>query len=114
MVRIPRQGDILLVNTAPRSGHEQTEKRPYIVLSHDVVAKYSNVVIVAPISTTSRDSPLYVPINPSYKMKTSGKVLLDRLTTIDYEARPCKFLEKANQNLTAELLLKVKAVFQRV
>ncbi|MGC5458366.1 type II toxin-antitoxin system PemK/MazF family toxin, partial [Enterococcus faecium] len=26
MVRKPRQGDILLLNTAPRSGHEQTGK----------------------------------------------------------------------------------------
>ena len=33
MVRKPRQGDILLLNTAPRSGHEQTGKRPYIVLT---------------------------------------------------------------------------------
>lgn len=42
MVRKPRQGDILLLNTAPRSGHEQTGKRPYIVLSHDIIADYSN------------------------------------------------------------------------
>ncbi|SMJ19015.1 PemK family protein [Enterococcus faecium] len=39
MVRKPRQGDILLLNTAPRSGHEQTGKRPYIVLSHDIIAE---------------------------------------------------------------------------
>ncbi|MCB8519637.1 type II toxin-antitoxin system PemK/MazF family toxin, partial [Enterococcus faecalis] len=52
MVKVPHQGDILLLNTAPRSGHEQTGKRPYIVLSHDIIADYSNVVIVAPISST--------------------------------------------------------------
>ncbi|EGO5141411.1 type II toxin-antitoxin system PemK/MazF family toxin, partial [Enterococcus faecalis] len=91
MVKVPHQGDILLLNTAPRSGHEQTGKRPYIVLSHDIIADYSNVVIVAPISSTKRNYPLYVSINPSYGMKTSGKVLLDQLTTIDYEARQCVF-----------------------
>ncbi|EMW5404067.1 type II toxin-antitoxin system PemK/MazF family toxin [Enterococcus faecalis] len=113
MVRTPRQGDILLLNTAPRSGHEQTGRRPYIVLSHNIIADYSNVVIVAPISSTSRNYPLYVPIPPYYEMKTSGKVLLDQLTTIDYESRRCVFLEKAHENLIDELLEKVKMVFQK-
>ncbi|MEB7428251.1 type II toxin-antitoxin system PemK/MazF family toxin [Enterococcus faecalis] len=114
MVKVPHQGDILLLNTAPRSGHEQTGKRPYIVLSHDIIADYSNVVIVAPISSTKRNYPLYVSINPSYEMKTSGKVLLDQLTTIDYEARQCVFLETAHEKLIDELLLKVRTVFQKV
>ena len=111
MVRKPRQGDILLLNTAPRSGHEQTGKRPYIVLSHDIIADYSNVVTVAPISSTTRNYPLYVNINSEYEMKTT---LLDQLTTIDYEARECIFLEKAHDSLVEELLMKVRTVFQKV
>ena len=114
MVRKPRQGDILLLDTAPRSGHEQTGKRPYIVLSHDMIANYSNVATVAPISSTSRNYPLYVSINPDYGMKTTGKVLLDQLTTIDYEARACVFLEKAHERLVEELLMKVRTIFQKV
>ncbi|WP_288394292.1 type II toxin-antitoxin system PemK/MazF family toxin [uncultured Vagococcus sp.] len=114
MVRVPKQGDILLLNTAPRAGHEQTGKRPYIVLSHDMVASRSNVVVVAPISSTKRNYPLYVSIDSSLNMKTSGKVLLDQLTTIDYEARDCLFLEKAPETLIEELLLKVKVIFQKM
>jgi mRNA interferase MazF len=114
MVRKPRQGDILLLNTAPRSGHEQTGKRPYIVLSHDIIADYSNVVTVAPISSTARTYPLYVSINSEYGMKTTGKVLLDQLTTVDYEARACIFLEKAHESLVEELLMKARTLFQKV
>lgn len=113
MVRMPEQGDILLLNTAPRAGHEQTGKRPYIVLSHNIVAKNSNVVIVAPITTTKRMYPLYVMIPEEYGMKTTGKVMLDQLTTIDYEARECIFLEKADDLLVTDLLKKVRAVFQK-
>jgi mRNA interferase MazF len=115
MVRKPRQGDILLLNTAPRSGHEQTGKRPYIVLSHDIIADYSNVVTVAPISSTTRNYPLYVNINSEYEMKTTGKVLLDQLTTIDYmKPESVFFLEKAHDSLVEELLMKVRTVFQKV
>ncbi|HCD2642329.1 TPA: type II toxin-antitoxin system PemK/MazF family toxin, partial [Enterococcus faecium] len=49
-----------------------------------------------------------------YEMKTTGKVLLDQLTTIDYEARECIFLEKAHDSLVEELLMKVRTVFQKV
>lgn len=114
MVKKTRQGDILLLDTAPRSGHEQTEKRPYIVLSHDMIADYSNVATIAPISSTSRNYSLYVSIDPDYGMKTTGKVLLDQLTTIDYEARACVFLEKAHERLVEELLMKVRTIFQKV
>ncbi|MBF8807211.1 MAG: type II toxin-antitoxin system PemK/MazF family toxin [Enterococcus lacertideformus] len=114
MVRKPSQGDILLLDTAPRSGHEQTGKRPYIVLRHDIIADYSNVVIVAPISGTTRAYPLYVNINSDYEMKTTGKMLLDQLTTIDYEARTCIFLEKAYESLIEESLMKVRTVIQKV
>lgn len=114
MVSIPRQGDILLLNTAPRAGHEQTEKRPYIVLSHDIIADYINVVVVAPISSTDRHYPLYIEIPLNFGMKTKGKVLLDQITTIDYEARKCIFLEKALAQLVDECLKKARAVFQKV
>ena len=45
-------------------------------------------------------------------MKTTGKVLLDQLTTIDYEASAC-VLEKAHEHLVDELLMKVRTVFQK-
>jgi mRNA interferase MazF len=114
MVKKTRQGDILLLDTAPQSGHEQMGKRPYIVLSHDMIADYSNVATVAPISSTTRNYPLYISINSEYGMKTTGKVLLDQLTTIDYEARACTFLEKAHDSLVEEVLMKVRTVFQKV
>lgn len=113
MVKKPQQGDILLLNTAPRSGHEQTGRRPYIVLSHNLIADYSQVVIVAPISSTSRDYPLYVAIPADSGLKTTGKVLLDQLTTIDYQARECRHLETAPEDFLTELLTRARTVFQK-
>lgn len=113
MVKIPRQGDILLVDPAPRAGHMINRERPYIVLSHDIVAANSDIVIVAPISTTNHQYPLHIEIKPEHKMKTTGKVLLDQLMTIDYQVRAGKFLEQADDQLLDELLTKVKVVFQR-
>lgn len=113
MVKYPMQGDIILLDTAPRLGHEQTGKRPYIVLSHQLVAEYSRVVIVAPISQTKRDYPLYIDISEKSQMKTRGKVMLDQVMTIDYEVRKCVILEAAESDLVDEVLLKIKPLFQK-
>lgn len=47
-------------------------------------------------------------------MKIIEKILLDQLTTIDYESGAFTFLEKAHENLVEELLMKVRMVFQKV
>lgn len=80
-----KQGDIIIANLNPKQGHEQQGFRPLLVLSNDIVDQYSNVVIVAPISSTERRLPLYIDLPKN--LKTNGVVLLDQLTTIDYRAR---------------------------
>jgi mRNA interferase MazF len=79
------QGDIFFINFNPSKGHEQMNRRPAIALSNDLVYKTSNMTIVAPISSTKRDFPMY------YSLKTSsiihGKVLLDQTIALDLKAR---------------------------
>jgi mRNA interferase MazF len=82
---VPQQGDIIKINLNPRIGHEQQGFRPVIVLSNNIVSKYTNVVITAPISTTQRRLPLYQDLPDS--LTTKGTVLLDQLVTLDYKAR---------------------------
>jgi mRNA interferase MazF len=89
--QVPEQGDIIKVNLNPRKGHEQQGFRPVIVLSNPIVSLYSNVVIVAPISTTQRHLPLYYDLPDEFS--TKGTVLLDQLVTLDYRARSCQFVE---------------------
>lgn len=89
------------------SAVEKVTKKEYVVKTKQG-EKY-----VAPISSTKRNYPSYVAIDPSFGMKTSGKVLLDQLTTIDYEARRCVFLEETQGRLLDELLPKVRTVFQK-
>ena len=53
------QGDIFFVDFNPSIAHEQRNKRLAIVLSHDLVARFGGLTIVAPISTTKREYPTY-------------------------------------------------------
>ena len=107
--KVPMQGDIIKINLDPRQGHEQKGYRPYICLSHHLVSDYANIAIFAPISKTTRQYPLYVPLE---KTKSAGAVLLDQLVTIDYNARQFKYIETVADDLLDTLLKRVAAVFQ--
>jgi mRNA interferase MazF len=106
---VPMQGDIIKINLDPKQGHEQKGYRPYICLSHHLVSDCANIAIFAPISNTSRQYPLYVPLK---KTKSTGAVLLDQLVTIDYNARQWDFVETVDNDYLNELLRNVIVIFQ--
>ena len=105
-----RQGSIIKINLDPKAGHEQRGYRPYICLSHSIVTKYSNIAIFAPISNTGRSYPFYVPLDGT---ASTGKVLLDQLVTIDYNARNYRYVEDVPDDLLEKLLARVKVLVEK-
>lgn len=79
------QGDIFYVNFNPSRGHEQMNRWPAIALSNDLVRQTSNMTIVAPISSTNRDFPMYYQL--ASNQTVYGKVLLDQTIALDLQAR---------------------------
>ena len=106
---VPMQGDIIKINLDPKQGNEQKGYRPYICLSHHLVSDYANIAVFAPISNTTRNYPLYVPLKGS---KSTGAVLLDQLVTIDYKARQWSYIETVDSDFLEVLLKKVVVIFQ--
>lgn len=98
------------INLDPKQGHAQQGYRPYICLSYHGVSDYADVAVFAPISNTKRNYPLYVPLRGT---ASSGKVLLDQLVTIDYNARKYSYVETVPEKLIDELLMKVRVIFQK-
>jgi len=106
---IPQQGDIIKLSLNPRMGHEQQGFRPVIVLSNNIVSRYTNVVIAAPVSTTQRRLPLYQNLPDG--LATKGVVLLDQLVTLDYKARSFSFVESLPPDFLARLLDIARRIF---
>jgi mRNA interferase MazF len=67
------------------------------------------MAIFAPISNTTRKYPLYLPLQ---KTRTTGIILLDQLVTIDYNARPFRFIETVPSALLQQLLSVAAMIFQ--
>ena len=93
---IPSQGDIIYLNLNPTKGHEQSGKRPAIVISNNIFNKNTNMVIVCPITSNDKYFPTHYKLEDSEKI--SGSVLCEHIRSIDFESRNVTFVEKASDN----------------
>jgi mRNA interferase MazF len=72
--------DVFLVKYDPTVGREIRKSRPCVVVSPDEMNRNIRKVIVAPMTTTSRDCPTRVRCR--FKKK-DGHVVLDQIRTVD-------------------------------
>ena len=72
--------DVLLINLDPTVGHEIKKTRPCVVISPDEMNRYISTVIVAPMTTKSRDYP--TRISCLFQRK-QGQIVLDQIRTVD-------------------------------
>jgi len=87
-----RQYDLVLVNLAPTIGSEMKKTRPCLVISPNEMNKYLQTIVIAPVTSTSRDYPTRVSINQE---RIKGWIIIDQIRTID-KRRIVKILGKLN------------------
>jgi len=99
---IPEQGDIITVTFDPQSGHEQKGRRPALVVSKELFNRGTGLSIVCPLTNTSRNFPFHVKIPDTSSL--TGFVMVEQVKSIDFRSRKAGFIEKASQDLIAEVL----------
>lgn len=97
----PQHGDIIFLNFAPASGHEQMGKRPALVVSNNTFNGLSNLAFVCPITNTRRNFPLHVPLDK--RTKTTGYIMCEQLKALDLSARNAQLHERLPQDLIDEV-----------
>jgi len=75
-----KQYQIILVNLDPTIGGEIKKTRPCVVISPDEINKYLRTVVIAPMTTTSKNYPTRVEVKHEDK---TGWVVLDQIRTVD-------------------------------
>ncbi len=75
-----KQYEIFLVNLDPTIGSEIKKTRPCVIISPDEMNKYLRTVVIAPMTTSSKNYPTRVEIKHDNKI---GRVVLDQIRTVD-------------------------------
>lgn len=76
----PQRFDVFLIPLNPTQGHEMNKTRPCVIVSPDELNRHITTVIIAPMTTKSRNYPTRIPITFSAK---DGYIVLDQIRTVD-------------------------------
>ena len=98
---IPQQGDIVILDFDPQSGHEQKGRRPAIIISNKTFNKYLGLAFTSPITNTKRDFPFHIKVQ---SQNITGYIMVEQMKSIDYNARNIKFVEKVHQKTINQIL----------
>ena len=99
--------DVYLVALDPTLGNEMKKTRPCVIVSPDELNRYIGTVIIAPMTTKSRDYPTRV--NCSFQKK-HGQIVLDQLRTVD-KVRLVKRLGKIGPKFQEAVLATLAEMF---
>ncbi len=99
--------EVYLANLDPTVGSEIRKARPCLVISPDEMNRYIATVIVAPMTTKSRDYPTRV--HCTFKGK-DGQVVLDQIRTID-KSRLFQKLGRIDKQTQEEVLTILAEMF---
>jgi mRNA interferase MazF len=102
-----KQYEIFLVNLEPTIGSEIKKTRPCVVISPDEMNKHLRTVVIAPMTTNSKNYPTRVEVKHENKI---GWVVLDQVRTIDKQ-RIIKNLGKLSKPEVKEVKSIIKETF---
>ena len=101
------QYEIVLVNLDPTIRSEIKKTRPCVIISPNEMNKYLNTVVIAPMTSQSKNYPTRVSVKHDYK---KGWIVLDQLKTIDKQ-RTIKTLDTLTDKEIQEVKLILKEMF---
>ncbi len=107
MAMVVNRFDVYLVNLDPTIGSEIKKTRPCLVISPDEMNRNIRTVIIAPITSATKEYPTRVSCT---FQKKKGQIVLDQLRTID-KARLMKKLGKIKSKDQLEVISVLQRLF---
>lgn len=97
---VPDRGDMLWLDFNPIRGHEQSGRRPALVLSTRAYNALTKLAIVCPATSHIKGYPFEIP----FKTKnSSGVILADHIRNVDWTERHADKIGTVSEAVVAEV-----------
>jgi mRNA interferase MazF len=93
---------------APQAGHEQSGRRPALVLSPITYNRRVGLAVCCPVTGQAKGYPFEVPLPEG--IPVSGVVLSDQIRSLDWRARRAQRAAVAPGTVVDEVLAKLLAL----
>ncbi|HQO09542.1 MAG TPA: endoribonuclease MazF [Clostridiales bacterium] len=104
---IPQKGDLVWLDFTPQSGHEQSGRRPAIVLSPSEYNEKTGLGIFCPLSSKEKGYPFEVKIR---NKNIGGVILSDHIKSLDWGSRNAELISNVSDSELEEVLEKIKVL----
>lgn len=102
---VPRRGDLIWVTLHPQAGHEQSGRRPAVVISPSAYNAKVGLALLCPVTSRSKGYPFEVGIPPGVGVE--GVVLADQVKSLDWRARNAERIAALPGTTLREVLAKL-------
>lgn len=96
---VPERGDLIWLDFNPQAGHDQSGKRPALVLSPKDYNRRTSLLIACPVTSKVKGYPFEVTVTAK---KIVGVILSDQVKSLDWRVRNAEFAEKASAAVIGE------------
>ena len=111
MAYVPERGDAVWITLNPQAGHEQTGRRPAVVLSPSAYNKKVGLAILCPITNQVKGYPFEIALPEG--LKVTGVILSDQVKSLDWKARQAELISRLPGEVVLEVLLKLNTLLAR-
>ena len=105
---VPDRGDVIWIGMDPQAGHEQSGRRPALVLSPASYNKKTGLALLCPITSQSKGYPFEVALPPD--QQAVGFVLADQVRNLDWQARKGTPLGRVPPSIVQEVVGKLSTL----
>lgn len=89
---LPRRGDVVWLSFSPQLGHEQSGRRPALVLSPAAYNGRVGLALFCPVTSRAKGYPFEVHLPAGAAVE--GVVLSDQVRSFDWRARRAELIDR--------------------
>jgi mRNA interferase MazF len=102
---VPHRGDLVWLNFEAQSGHEQSGKKPALVLTPIEYNEKVGLGLFCPVTSQIKGYPFEVLLPD--KLPITGVILSDQIKNLDWRVREATFIAKLPDKQVNEVLSKI-------
>jgi mRNA interferase MazF len=107
-MRAPERGDLVWLDFDPRTGREQSGRRPALVLTPAAYNRLVGLAVFCPVTNQAKGYPFETALPPG--LRVQGVVLADHVRSLDWRARRAEIICAAPAGVVEDVAAKVQAL----
>jgi mRNA interferase MazF len=104
---VPQRGDVAWLNRYPQAGHEQSGRRPVLILSPKAYNQKTGLAIASPLTTKIKGYAFEVAVDVAGQRCA---ILADHVKSIDWHARHAQRIASVPLNVVDQVAAIVAAL----